>query len=288
MRLDHGPMAAQPTSSAQESSNNPAPTASSPTWEPEPEPDDGPIFARNVNADRERGYRYGYGGRFRGRGDASEEGDEFGYTLFCGGENADTDMDIDVYEDRWSSTSPYEPSALPLYPPVQHPSTSASSSSASSSRRPRPRSTGCGALLHMHASPRRRLGVWTAKIEASTGAVVSLDAEYFDRAAVAKIVRSACGCVREGVGCAVWLVLIYWILSSLTLSLPAEILSEHATSPAKLPPKVYLHHSHTAAPTSRVHSILKAHDTGTLSPALPAHTHPSHPLTPNHTVHTIN
>lgn len=55
----------------------------------------------------------------------------------------------------------------------------------------------------MHAAPRKRLGVWTAKNEA-TGAVVGLDPGYFDRTAVAKIVRSACGCVREGVGCAVW------------------------------------------------------------------------------------
>jgi hypothetical protein len=199
-------MSAQVPAPPLDSSENPVSVVvGSPTWEsepePEPEPDDGPIFARNTNVERDRGYRstYGYGsGRIRGRADVCEDGDEFGYTLFCGGEELEGDMDVDLDESHWS-TSPYEPSPLPLYPPAQ------SCAVASSSRRPRPRPvSGCGALLHMHASPRRRLGVWTAKNEASSGAVVGLDAAYFDRAAVAKIVRSACGCVRDGVGCAVW------------------------------------------------------------------------------------
>jgi len=54
----------------------------------------------------------------------------------------------------------------------------------------------------MHASPRRRQNVWIGKTEA-VGTVVAMDASYFDRKAVVKMLRSACGCVREGVGCAV-------------------------------------------------------------------------------------
>jgi hypothetical protein len=201
MRLEHGLMNPQPTAPTPDSTENPVSVVvGSPTWESEPEPDDGPVFARNTNVERDRGYRVTYGsisGRVRGRADACEDGDEFGYTLFCGGEELEEDMDVDEHESHWS-TSPYEPSPLPLYPPAQ-------SCTAASSSRPRPRPvSGCGALLHMHASPRRRLGVWTAKNEASSGAVVGLDASYFDRAAVAKIVRSACGCIRDGVGCAVW------------------------------------------------------------------------------------
>jgi hypothetical protein len=209
MSLEHGPMGAQPTAPMQEPRDNPAavvggsPTSDS---ELEPEPDDGPVFARNASVDRERGPRSGYGygnGRGRSRGDASEESDDLPYTLFCGGDESECEMDVDVYRSNWA-TKPYQPSILPLYPPTEYINTS-------STKRPPPRtSSGCGALLHMNASPRRRLGVFTAKNEASTGAVIGLDAAYFDRAAVAKIVRSACGCVREGIGCAVWYVLSFY------------------------------------------------------------------------------
>jgi hypothetical protein len=122
------------------------------------------------------------------RSDSAGEG--YGYTLFCGGEEAESDAD------NWSS-APFEPSILPLYP------TSPSSTSIlKSTRRPK-RSNGCGALLHLQASPRRRLGVWIAET-AATDAVVEVDTSYFDRAAVVKIVKSACGCIREGVGCGAW------------------------------------------------------------------------------------
>lgn len=117
-------------------------------------------------------------------------GEGYGYTLFCGGEEVESD------DDNRSST-PFEPSILPLYP------TTPSSTSTLKSARPPRRSNGCGALLHMQASPRRRLGVWIAET-AATDAVVEMDTSYFDRAAVVKIVKSACGCIREGVGCGVW------------------------------------------------------------------------------------
>jgi hypothetical protein len=205
MRLEHGPMGAQPTVLTQEPSDNPSATViGSPTSEsePEPEPDDGPVFARNSNVDRERGYRSGYGygsGRGRSRGDVSEDSDDLAYTLFCGGDDSDTEMDVDTHQSPWQA-KPFEPSILPLYPPTSY------THASSSTKRPLKSSSGCGALLHMNASPRRRLGVFTAKNEASTGAVIGLDSTYFDRAAVAKIVRSACGCIREGIGCAVWYV----------------------------------------------------------------------------------
>ena len=205
MRLDHGPMGLQPTPPTRDTADVPPSIAvGTPPWESEPyqESEDAPVVARNTVIERERGYRsaYGYGsGRARARGEPCEDNDEYGYTLFCGSEDADAEMDIDLQK-HWHTTA-YRPSVLPLYPP------SSWSPPPSTSRRSRPRrvtGNGCGALLHMHASPRRRLGVWQARNEASSGAVIGLDASYFDRAAVAKIVRSACGCVREGVGCAVW------------------------------------------------------------------------------------
>ena len=106
------------------------------------------------------------------------------YILFCGGE-----------EILLGPAPPFEPSILPLFPSPR------SRWPARGSKR----STGCGAVIHAYASPCRRLGVWTAK-SAATDIVVGMDTSYFDRAAVAKIVKSACGCVREGVGCAVWCV----------------------------------------------------------------------------------
>lgn len=112
------------------------------------------------------------------------------YSLFCGGEVSDSDED--------SPRIPFTPSPLPAYP-----------ASPSTALRPawpfrkKKRTNGCGALLHMNATPRLRQGTWTAKGEAS-GAVIDMDPSYFDKESVAKIVRNACGCVREGVGCAVW------------------------------------------------------------------------------------
>jgi hypothetical protein len=72
------------------------------------------------------------------------------------------------------------------------------------SRTPIPRRTnGCGALLHISAIPRRKYGVWIARGDA-TDAIAPLHAEYFDCSAVAKMMKSKCGCVREGIGCRFW------------------------------------------------------------------------------------
>jgi hypothetical protein len=129
--------------------------------------------------------------------ESEKEKEVYDHMLFCGGEQ---NTDDDAWEDRPPPPA-WEPSPLPLYPPP------AASSSQSPSRysihKPLKRNNGCGALIHMHASPRRRQGVWMAKSEA-VDSVIAMETSYFDRKAVVKMLRSACGCVREGVGCAVW------------------------------------------------------------------------------------
>ena len=193
MRLDHG-LTGQPNPP-----RAPSPATiivvGSPTWESESEDRDGtgPVFARN---DRERGGRYGRAQQREIRRSGEDDGEDFRFTLFCGGENSEPEFEVD--DRSWIS---YEPPLLPLYPSTS--TAAAIPSSSAHARRRSKRSNGCGALLHMHAAPRKRLGVWTAKSEAST-AVVGMDPMYFDRTAVAKIVRSACGCIREGVGCTIW------------------------------------------------------------------------------------
>jgi hypothetical protein len=170
----------------------------------------------------------------------------FGYTLFCGGETSSLEMDT-------GDTSPFEPSPLPAFPPL--PGSSSDTSTRRSSRRSRV-TNGCGALLHTHAGPRKRLGVWTAK-SAATDVVIGMDSCYFDRAAVAKIVRSSCGCVREGVGCAVWYASLL-VPRTLPLTEPialVEIRSEHDTNLAlsqqtvclTLPQRLHPHHDRIAA-----------------------------------------
>jgi hypothetical protein len=202
MRLEHGPMGAQQTAPPQVLAASSAPPFIPPSSDSESEadPDDGPVFARNTSAERSRS-AYGYSAaRTRSRGDLPEDSDDMVYALFCGNDYSGGEMDVDGQPAHWSKT-PFQPSILPLYPSTEY-----THASSSTDRSPTKKSNGCGALLHMNAAPRRRLGVFTAKNEASTGAVIAMDADYFDRAAVAKIVRSACGCIREGIGCAVWCV----------------------------------------------------------------------------------
>ncbi|OAX37446.1 hypothetical protein K503DRAFT_850444 [Rhizopogon vinicolor AM-OR11-026] len=112
--------------------------------------------------------------------------DPYCHALFCGG-------DPDELCLSRSSTSVQIRSPLPSYPPLPP---------SRSYQAPRWRTNGCGAVVHMRASRRGNSGVWIAKNEASS-AVVPLDASYFERAAVIRMVRSACGCLREGVGCAI-------------------------------------------------------------------------------------
>lgn len=184
MRLDHGfggqanpPRVFNPT----------VIVVGSPTWEPEPEESQG------SGVSRERAPRYTRGPP-RPRRAADECESDIVYTLFCGGDELESEDDSNLHPYR-----PYEPSILPLCP-----SSSASSSKARHPRKPK-RSNGCGAILHMSAAPRQRQGTWSAKGNASS-AVVSLDECYFDKETASKIMRSRCGCIREGVGCAVWYV----------------------------------------------------------------------------------
>ncbi|KAJ3486859.1 hypothetical protein NLJ89_g11772 [Agrocybe chaxingu] len=118
-----------------------------------------------------------------------QQPDEYVYTLVCGAEVTSCDFD---------DTEPFKPSVLPLYPP--------SASSSSAAKQDVKRSTGCGAVIHVRAAPRPRVSVWAAR-SAATDAVVPLDACYFDTREAARFVRSSCGCVKEGVGCAMWCVI---------------------------------------------------------------------------------
>ena len=123
-----------------------------------------------------------------------KEKEVYEHMLFCGAEEEDEDRDDRPPPPAW------EPSPFPLFP---EPPTLNRSRSRYSLRKSRKKNNGCGAIIHMHASPRRRQGVWMAKSEAMDS-VIAMDSSYFDRKAVVKMLRSACGCVREGVGCAVW------------------------------------------------------------------------------------
>ena len=129
-----------------------------------------------------------------------DEHDEYTYVLRCGGTSPSSSSSRTTPHSP-SSSPPFIPSVLPLYPP---PSAGPPHTKPTKHRR-QPTSTGCGAIVHIKAAPRPKLGMWTAKTEASHS-VVHLDPCYFDSAAVGKMVRSVCGCVREGVGCAAWYV----------------------------------------------------------------------------------
>jgi hypothetical protein len=122
-----------------------------------------------------------------------DDEEDSSYVLFCGGR---------LSESEW-----YSPSNMPrpLDPPARH--------RASAFRPPPPacrpslprarRTNGCGVLIHLNAQPRRRQGTWVA-CGAAAETVVRMDARYFDCCAPVKMIKSACGCVREGVGCRVW------------------------------------------------------------------------------------
>ena len=180
MRLDHGHIAQDVHLQA------PSPTVvvvDSPPWDSEPEEaPGGPVLPRERLRTARRG---------RPRRAAGDEELNYTYTIFCGaGDDGDAGGG---FADQ--SSASFEPSLLPLYP---------QSSSCRPSFSPRKKtSNGCGAVLHLSAAPRRRQSAWLANDDAS-GVVIPMDATYFDKDAASKIVRNACGCLREGIGCAVW------------------------------------------------------------------------------------
>ncbi|KAI0722499.1 hypothetical protein C8Q76DRAFT_615719 [Earliella scabrosa] len=109
------------------------------------------------------------------------------FTLYCGGEET---VIVDDEPPRR-----FEPSLFP----------GSSSQSTPSSRIPGKsirRSNGCGALVHVRAYAQRPRGVWMAKEDASE-TVVGMDPAYCDHPAMDKMLKSACGCNREGIGCSV-------------------------------------------------------------------------------------
>ncbi len=115
------------------------------------------------------------------------------YVLFCGGR---------LRESEW-----YSPPNLP------RPRDSPTRHRGSAFRAPTPscrssfprarRTNGCGVLIHLNAQPRRRQGTWVA-CGAAAETVVRMAARYFDCYSTVRMIKSACGCVREGVGCRVW------------------------------------------------------------------------------------
>ncbi|KAH9931776.1 hypothetical protein B0H21DRAFT_95048 [Amylocystis lapponica] len=118
----------------------------------------------------------------------STHDDEGEFMLFCGG------METNPSEAFSTSSAPFEPSPFPVC-------SSADSSPPCAGTR-MPRTNGCGALVHVSVVPERSRRVWIGKEEASE-VVVGLDATYFERSVIAKMMKSACGCIREGIGCAV-------------------------------------------------------------------------------------
>lgn len=185
MRLDHGHTGQQ---TSQPQSYSPAViVVGSPSWESDSEETPGGSgYPRTRNGRGPRPRRAGAGAS-RGDDDLS-----FTYTIFCGADEDEFDSEFEFGD---QSCTPYEPSVLPLYP--------SSSRAPPFSQRKARKSNGCGAVLHMSAAPRQRNGTWLAKDTPST-AVVLMDADYFDKNIASRIVRSSCGCFREGVGCAVW------------------------------------------------------------------------------------
>jgi|SRR6267142_266066 len=123
-----------------------------------------------------------------------DEDEGSSYVLFCGGR---------LREGDWYASPPNLPQ--PTTPPARH--------RASAFRPPPParrpphtrarRTNGCGVLIHLNAQPRRRQGTWVA-CGAAAETVVRMDPRYFECCASVKVIKSACGCVREGVGCRVW------------------------------------------------------------------------------------
>ncbi|KAF9534857.1 hypothetical protein CPB83DRAFT_843061 [Crepidotus variabilis] len=155
---------------------------------------DSPVFASHSNAEEapirlrrhprmsRRFGPYSLGGS-SSISSQTEVQDDYTYTIVCGAEISDWEQE---------DLAPFQPSILPLYPP---------SSPSSSSLKKVNKSTGCGAVLHLHAAPKPKFKIWTARSSA-TDSVVPLDSRYFDSKEAAGFSRSSCGCVKEGVGCA--------------------------------------------------------------------------------------
>ncbi|KIP03830.1 hypothetical protein PHLGIDRAFT_495597 [Phlebiopsis gigantea 11061_1 CR5-6] len=119
------------------------------------------------------------------RRSAEHEDDEESFILYCGGAISKVPSA--------DCSRPFEPSPLAL---------PRSAARKSSTRPNAPRTNGCGTVVHLRAYSQKPRGVFVGKQQA-TDAVVPMDAAYFERSVVTRMMKSACGCVREGVGCSV-------------------------------------------------------------------------------------
>ncbi|EIW61420.1 uncharacterized protein TRAVEDRAFT_162573 [Trametes versicolor FP-101664 SS1] len=207
MRLDHGPTA--PTRVPIPSASTAGPSSYAPSARPiiiEPSRTPSPELNPDDNGGDE--YTYTAGPAWRGvdafpsRDSGRAEGVQTveilseniqagqSYILYCGGEDAA--LSDDEEDER---PPPFQPSLFPIMPP-------AGGRSSRPQRKSIRKTNGCGALVHVRAYPQRPRGVWMAKEEASE-TVVGLDAQYCDHSSMDKMLKSACGCIREGIGCSV-------------------------------------------------------------------------------------
>ena len=124
------------------------------------------------------------------------DGDPSSYVLFCGGRLRDGgDGSNPPHAPLTTHDPPSRRRVFAFRPPLP-------------TRRPSHparvrRTNGCGVLVHLSAQPRRRQGTWVAR-GAAAESVARMDSRYFDCRVAARLIESACGCVREGVGCRVW------------------------------------------------------------------------------------
>ncbi|VDB90107.1 unnamed protein product [Peniophora sp. CBMAI 1063] len=120
-----------------------------------------------------------------------DEGDQTAgyFAIYCNG------ADLDSHHSHDHSSAPTPSASRPRRKP------SAFSKPAPNAPRT-PRRTGCGALVHVSAMPRRKCGVWIARGDAGPS-VAPLDRAYFSTRVVDKIMESSCGCIRTGIGCRV-------------------------------------------------------------------------------------
>ncbi|KAM6496478.1 hypothetical protein JOM56_009184 [Amanita muscaria] len=170
----------------------------------------------------------------RGVGAAEADFNEYTYVLRCGGNEPDDDGFEPVAAPP--SSLPFVPSILPLSPsrPQQQ-------ASAPSSSRTQKRSTnGCGTIIHYKAAPLSKIRTWTARTEA-TDQVVHLDSCYFDSPIVGKIVPSTCGCVREGVGCAVCGNPLGTLYIPCKTAIDLSSRSPRSSSSSSSPPKLHIY-----------------------------------------------
>lgn len=125
---------------------------------------------------------------------AEPEDVEESFILYCGGEEVGSSSQEDY-------SKPFEPNVLPWSssPSLSRRKTHSGHVVQPSSSR---KTNGCGAVVHVRAFPQKSRGVWVGK-EDATEVVVGMDQAYFERTVVARMMKSACGCIREGIGCAV-------------------------------------------------------------------------------------